>query len=103
MDSAPKPRIKIRIVNPPKVLAKEPEKLDPLPPVRDRIVGKWYLYRHESLVQWDGKYLRCQHNRQKCVCKDCKGSSICDHDRIRSACKYCKGALIPRENPDPLN
>ena len=37
---------------------------------------------------------KCEHNRQRSLCKDCKGSSICEHDRQRSKCKDCKGGGI---------
>jgi hypothetical protein len=36
----------------------------------------------------------CLHNRQRSLCKDCKGASICIHDRIKSSCKDCKGNSI---------
>jgi hypothetical protein len=46
------------------------------------------------------KYIRkkCEHNKQKSICKDCKGSSICEHNRQRSICKECKGSSICEHN-----
>ncbi len=32
----------------------------------------------------------CEHNRQRCACKECGGSTICKHSRPRSICKECK-------------
>ena len=37
---------------------------------------------------------KCIHNRQKCKCKECGGSSICKHNREKSKCKDCGGASI---------
>ncbi len=43
----------------------------------------------------DKKYRnKCEHLRQRHVCKDCKGSSICEHDRQRSKCRECGGSSI---------
>jgi len=38
--------------------------------------------------------VRCEHNRQRAQCKDCKGASICEHARIRYRCKDCGGIGI---------
>jgi len=35
---------------------------------------------------------KCEHNRQKSQCKDCRGSGICDHNRQRRLCKDCGGS-----------
>lgn len=34
---------------------------------------------------------KCEHNRQKCRCKECGGSAICQHNREKYSCKECKG------------
>jgi hypothetical protein len=46
------------------------------------------------------KYVRkkCEHNRYKFQCKDCKGSQICEHNRQKSLCKECNGASICEHN-----
>lgn len=46
------------------------------------------------------KYIRkkCEHNRQKALCKDCGGSQICPHNRIKSNCKECGGSAICAHN-----
>jgi len=36
----------------------------------------------------------CEHQRQRCRCKTCGGSSICVHQRRRSQCKDCVGSNI---------
>lgn len=36
----------------------------------------------------------CEHNRQRCFCKECGGSSMCEHGRQRYYCKDCGGAGI---------
>jgi len=41
---------------------------------------------------------KCEHNRQKRYCKECKGSSICEHNRRRSQCKECEGSSICKHN-----
>ena len=34
---------------------------------------------------------KCEHNKKRSTCKDCKGVSICEHNRIRSQCRECGG------------
>ena len=33
----------------------------------------------------------CEHGRKRSECKDCGGSGICDHGRVRTQCKDCGG------------
>ena len=40
----------------------------------------------------------CEHNKQKSRCKECKGGSICEHNKIKSYCKECKGSSICEHN-----
>jgi hypothetical protein len=37
---------------------------------------------------------KCEHNKKRSTCKDCKGGSICEHDREKYHCKECKGGGI---------
>ena len=37
---------------------------------------------------------KCQHDRVKYYCKECKGSQICVHNQQRTRCKECKGSQI---------
>ena len=37
---------------------------------------------------------KCEHKRQRSVCKECGGSSICGHNKIRTRCKKCNGGHI---------
>ena len=37
---------------------------------------------------------KCEHGRQRHICKDCDGVSICEHGRIRNKCKDCCGVSI---------
>lgn len=37
---------------------------------------------------------KCEHNKNKQNCKDCKGSGICEHDNFRYSCRECRGAGI---------
>ena len=37
---------------------------------------------------------KCEHDKQKYQCIDCKGSSFCEHDRRRNICKDCGGTSI---------
>ena len=32
---------------------------------------------------------KCEHNRQKNLCKECGGSCICEHNRRKNQCKDC--------------
>ncbi len=41
---------------------------------------------------------KCEHNRQKHQCKECKGSSICEHNRRKHQCKECKGSSFCEHN-----
>jgi hypothetical protein len=37
---------------------------------------------------------KCEHNRQRNMCKDCGGSQICPHGKQKSVCKECGGSQI---------
>ena len=37
---------------------------------------------------------KCEHGKQRCLCKDCKGSSICEHNKRKSECRQCGGSQI---------
>ena len=58
---------------------------------KDRIINTKYIYKEEIRI-WDGKGLRCKHNREKKNCIDCDGSQICIHRRRRRECKECGGS-----------
>lgn len=47
-----------------------------------------------SQVKARAKSSKCEHNRQKSQCKDCRGGSICPHNRRRTHCKDCGGGSI---------
>ena len=53
---------------------------------------------HGSQVKIAKKTYKCAHDRQRSLCRDCKGVSICEHDKVRSRCKDCKGAYICEHN-----
>jgi hypothetical protein len=55
---------------------------------------------NEIIIEEKPKYIekKCEHNRIKKRCKDCKGSQICEHNRVRSFCKDCKGSQICEHN-----
>ena len=40
------------------------------------------------------KNKKCEHGRQRFICKDCGGSGICEHGRRRTQCKDCGGGSI---------
>ena len=66
----------------------------PLPRFKkDRIIDQRYEHNNQMFI-WDGKYLKCEHGRQKKNCVDCGGSQICGHGTRRIACKKCGGSLI---------
>lgn len=46
------------------------------------------------------KYIRkkCEHGKQKYLCKECGGKGVCSHNRYRSICKECNGVSICTHN-----
>ena len=48
--------------------------------------------RQRSLCKECGGSGLCEHGRKRSECKDCGGSGICDHGRQRSRCKDCGGS-----------
>ncbi len=64
-----------------------------LPPVKYREVGKSYNYNGNIRI-WDGKRLKCIHNKTISQCIKCGGSSICDHGRIKTHCIECGGKSV---------
>ncbi len=46
------------------------------------------------------KYVRkkCEHGKQKYLCKECGGSQLCSHDKIKTRCKLCKGKYLCEHN-----
>ena len=41
---------------------------------------------------------KCEHNRQRSICRDCGGSQICEHNRLRQQCRDCGGTSICEHN-----
>ena len=39
---------------------------------------------------------KCEHGRQRSVCKDCGGGSICEHSIVRGTCSICSPDLVFR-------
>lgn len=79
--------------------SEDDEKLEQVPSkIKDRIVGKKYLYGKQEKRIWDGKILRCEHNKRKNYCKECNGASRCIHEKIKSRCKECNGSQICKHN-----
>ena len=37
---------------------------------------------------------KCEHGKNKFICKECGGKGICIHDKIKSYCKECGGSQI---------
>lgn len=67
--------------------------MDQLPAVKDRVVGEKYLSKNRIVI-WDGRKLRCEHNRRRDQCKLCGGSGICEHNQRKHYCKICGGGSI---------
>ena len=40
----------------------------------------------------------CEHNKQKSICKECGGSQICELQKQKRNCKECKGSEICEHN-----
>jgi len=55
---------------------------------------KWgkYLDSKGRIGIYHGSRLRCDHDRQRCQCKDCGGTRICEHGRVGFRYKECGGA-----------
>ena len=34
--------------------------------------------------------VKCPHNKRRCVCVECGGTSICEHKKIKWNCHLCK-------------
>jgi len=67
----------------------------PLPPQRAvRVTGTKYMDKEGRVCIWDGKIIKCEHNRERRLCKKCGGSDICEHDIRRMKCKKCDGSAI---------
>ena len=49
---------------------------------------------HPGVVTRITKNKKCEHQKRKSECKDCKGSSICEHQRVKYNCKECQGSNI---------
>jgi len=56
--------------------------------------GKCEHNREKRLCRECGGWAICEHNRRKSYCKECGGSAICEHSRQRSKCKDCGGAAL---------
>ena len=44
---------------------------------------------NEAKGRSHGRLGLCEHQRQKSLCKECRGSSICQQEQRRSRCKKC--------------
>ena len=57
-------------------------------------------HKRNQLEEQKGKNInnsksgKCEHNLQRCRCRDCGGSSICVHGRHKRACTDCGGSSI---------
>ena len=58
--------------------------------IKDRIVNTVYLSRGRHVI-WNGKSLRCIHDKRPAACKECDGSHICEHKRRKYDCVRCCG------------
>lgn len=67
--------------------------MEELPLKKDRIKGQSYLYQGNIRI-WDGKELKCEHNKRMSRCIECGGSEICEHKKRRTRCKICGGSEI---------
>ena len=42
--------------------------------------------------------IKCEHNRRKENCRDCRGASLCEHNRRKENCRDCGGSQICEHN-----
>ena len=54
----------------------------------------------DNSVEIIKKYVKkkCEHNKRKSQCKECKGSQICEHNKVKSQCKECGGSAYCEHN-----
>jgi len=68
---------------------------------RDRVIRERRKCEHDKqkyqCIDCKGSSF-CEHDRRKNICKDCGGTSICEHDREKNRCKDCGGASICEHN-----
>ena len=67
--------------------------LQELPKIEQRIAGQTYVY-HGNIRLWDGKMLKCIHNKQRSRCKHCNPTTVCRHGIIKLGCTLCRGPRI---------
>lgn len=41
---------------------------------------------------------KCEHNKQRNLCRECGGSSICEHNKQRNYCRECGGSSFCEHN-----
>ena len=58
-----------------------------------RIIGTRYLFNGEERF-WDGKNLRCTHEKFKQYCRECNGSGFCKHGKVKQYCRECNGSVF---------
>ena len=52
-------------------------------------------YRRQYYLNNKDKWKKkCEHQKQKSRCVECKGSEICEHQKQKSKCVECKGSEI---------
>ena len=56
---------------------------------KPKSTGKCEHNREKRLCRECGGWALCEHNRRKSYCKECGGAAICMHSRQRSKCKDC--------------
>lgn len=61
--------------------------------IKDRIPGCKYMYENKIRI-WNGKKLKCEHNKAISDCRECGGGSICVHNKNISKCKICEGGSV---------
>ena len=59
--------------------------------INNRVVGMVYMNNGRE-VTWNGKMLRCVHDKRPTSCKECGGSHICEHKRRKYDCVRCSGS-----------
>jgi hypothetical protein len=72
---------------------KQPDELGAMPAQqkadKPKSTGKCEHNREKRLCRECGGWALCEHNRRKSYCKECGGAAICVHSRQRSKCKDC--------------
>ena len=57
-----------------------------------------YYTNYKICKECKEKKSKCEHNKRKTLCNECKGNSLCKHNHLKYTCKECKGNSLCKHN-----